>query len=331
MKLQSAKNKLQMAFSVDRDEEFAFELQRQELALLNDSHIARNIQEQGDDSIMIVDDDENEANDDTETATDEVVGNAEETANDEELARQLQQQFNAELRQEHNRRRCRCNAAADPGSRRVASVANSESRHVANPGTRTRVHLHRNAARPRSVNDDDPFGALFGVMPNVHRVQRNVLVNPYGVFVNGVPVEHGVDMGDVGRMTRSVIVNGSGVFINGAQVDDTDDYEDLWDLAEWNGDVGNRGLNTDEINVLPTSKFTEKTQSASSLSDCGTASDETVNECRICLSQFESNDTLRTLPCLHRFHRDCIDNWIQRNAVCPVCRVKLRDQIGGEN
>jgi len=29
---------------VDRDEEFAFELQRQELALLNDSHIARNIQ-----------------------------------------------------------------------------------------------------------------------------------------------------------------------------------------------------------------------------------------------------------------------------------------------
>jgi len=89
----------------------------------------------------------------------------------------------------------------------------------------------------------------------------------------------------------------------------------LWDLAEWNGDVGRQGLNTDEINVLPTSKFMEKTQSSSSLSDRGTVSDDTVNECRICLSQFEPNETLRTLPCLHRFHRDCIDNWIQVSSL----------------
>jgi len=30
--------------SLERDEEFAFELQQQEWALLNDSHVARNIQ-----------------------------------------------------------------------------------------------------------------------------------------------------------------------------------------------------------------------------------------------------------------------------------------------
>jgi len=88
----------------------------------------------------------------------------------------------------------------------------------------------------------------------------------------------------------------------------------LWDLVESNGDVVNRGLNTHEISVLPTSKFIEKTPSVSSLSGT-TVSDDTVNECRICLSQFESNETLRTLPCLHRFHRDCIDNWIQ---VCSI-------------
>lgn len=97
----------------------------------------------------------------------------------------------------------------------------------------------------------------------------------------------------------------------------------LWDLVESNGDVVNRGLNTHEISVLPTSKFIEKTPSVSSLSGT-TVSDDTVNECRICLSQFESNETLRTLPCLHRFHRDCIDNWIQ---VCSIIHSVFCTQL----
>ena len=83
----------------------------------------------------------------------------------------------------------------------------------------------------------------------------------------------------------------------------------LWDLAERNGDVQHRGLNTDEINVLPTSKFAKKPSSTSSQSEQSTVSEDT--ECRVCLSQFEPNETLRTLPCLHRFHRNCIDKWIK--------------------
>ena len=82
----------------------------------------------------------------------------------------------------------------------------------------------------------------------------------------------------------------------------------LWDLAEENGDVRRRGLDSHEINVLPTSKFTENVPSSTSNSDKAVSEDA---ECRICLSQFQRNDTLRTLPCLHKFHRDCIDNWIQ--------------------
>ena len=92
-------------------------------------------------------------------------------------------------------------------------------------------------------------------------------------------------------------------------------FEALWDLAEQNGDVGRRGLDTDEINVLPTSKVAEKKTSASSQSKKTAASDDA--ECRICLSPFESNETLRTLPCLHQFHRACIDKWIK---VCKITR-----------
>ncbi|KAL1826488.1 hypothetical protein ACET3Z_004900 [Daucus carota] len=43
--------------------------------------------------------------------------------------------------------------------------------------------------------------------------------------------------------------------------------------------------------------------------------------CAICLSEYKPNDTLRTIPeCNHYFHSDCIDEWLQLNATCPVCR-----------
>jgi len=44
--------------------------------------------------------------------------------------------------------------------------------------------------------------------------------------------------------------------------------------------------------------------------------------CSICLSEYEPNEKLKILPhCLHRFHSDCIDQWLQSNGTCPICRV----------
>ncbi len=33
--------------------------------------------------------------------------------------------------------------------------------------------------------------------------------------------------------------------------------------------------------------------------------------CDICLNEYKSNDELRTIPCLHRFHSKCIDKWLK--------------------
>lgn len=41
--------------------------------------------------------------------------------------------------------------------------------------------------------------------------------------------------------------------------------------------------------------------------------------CAVCLSEFEVKDMLRQLPCGHNFHRPCIDKWLKRNKVCPLC------------
>lgn len=43
--------------------------------------------------------------------------------------------------------------------------------------------------------------------------------------------------------------------------------------------------------------------------------------CWICLSEYNSEETIRCIPeCKHCFHADCIDEWLRMNITCPVCR-----------
>merc|ERR1712007_194309 len=43
-------------------------------------------------------------------------------------------------------------------------------------------------------------------------------------------------------------------------------------------------------------------------------------QCTICLDAFKVGDEMRILPCLHRYHRHCIDQWLQMNSHCPICK-----------
>ncbi|CAN8326370.1 unnamed protein product [Cochlearia groenlandica] len=47
-------------------------------------------------------------------------------------------------------------------------------------------------------------------------------------------------------------------------------------------------------------------------------------ECSVCISKFESVETLRLLPkCRHAFHIGCIDQWLEQHATCPLCRDRV--------
>lgn len=54
---------------------------------------------------------------------------------------------------------------------------------------------------------------------------------------------------------------------------------------------------------------------------------EATDECVICmesLSTKNSNDkknTCELIPCLHTFHRQCIEYWYRQNKTCPTCRL----------
>ena len=42
------------------------------------------------------------------------------------------------------------------------------------------------------------------------------------------------------------------------------------------------------------------------------------NQCGVCLQGYRPFNCVRTLPCRHEFHRDCIDNWLSSHVTCPV-------------
>ncbi|XP_062089007.1 RING-H2 finger protein ATL64 [Humulus lupulus] len=79
--------------------------------------------------------------------------------------------------------------------------------------------------------------------------------------------------------------------------------------------VSSQGLDLSILKTLPTFVY-----SSSSSAHHGAA----VQECAVCLSEFEDNDRGRALPkCNHAFHVECIDLWFGSHSNCPLCRAPV--------
>ncbi|KAK4403295.1 E3 ubiquitin-protein ligase SDIR1 [Sesamum angolense] len=44
--------------------------------------------------------------------------------------------------------------------------------------------------------------------------------------------------------------------------------------------------------------------------------------CSVCLEQVSAGELIRSLPCLHQFHVNCIDPWLRQQGTCPVCKFR---------
>ena len=48
--------------------------------------------------------------------------------------------------------------------------------------------------------------------------------------------------------------------------------------------------------------------------------------CPICLNSYKNGDRVRILPCMHYYHRACIDNWFKESTKCPICQYDLNQE-----
>ncbi|AQL03770.1 putative RING-H2 finger protein ATL71 [Zea mays] len=52
-----------------------------------------------------------------------------------------------------------------------------------------------------------------------------------------------------------------------------------------------------------------------------TGSGDEAATCSVCLGAFQVGETVRLLPvCMHLYHVECIDPWLEAHATCPLCR-----------
>jgi hypothetical protein len=56
------------------------------------------------------------------------------------------------------------------------------------------------------------------------------------------------------------------------------------------------------------------------------------NKCTICMSEYELQEEVTTLPCcnshvVHFFHTPCIQEWLSRSQLCPMCKLNIQDSI----
>ncbi|KAG2730322.1 hypothetical protein I3843_01G280900 [Carya illinoinensis] len=118
------------------------------------------------------------------------------------------------------------------------------------------------------------------------------------------------------------------------------DYETLRALDADNAPAV-PSMTEEEINALPVHKYkvagpqnSLSMQQASSSGSAAEMKQDNPNKvvstkasedeltCSVCLEQVNVGELIRSLPCLHQFHANCIDPWLGQQGTCPVCKFR---------
>ncbi|KAK2979186.1 hypothetical protein RJ640_027023 [Escallonia rubra] len=53
---------------------------------------------------------------------------------------------------------------------------------------------------------------------------------------------------------------------------------------------------------------------------------DSIEQCHICLAEYQEGEKIRVLPCHHEYHMSCVDKWLKEiHGVCPLCRGDVRE------
>jgi hypothetical protein len=49
--------------------------------------------------------------------------------------------------------------------------------------------------------------------------------------------------------------------------------------------------------------------------------------CAICLCEYGEAESIKTLPCAHHFHSECVNRWLVQARYCPLCHQNLESAV----
>eukprot|EP01018_Ginkgo_biloba_P031520 Gb_05552 [translate_table: standard] len=237
---------------------------------------------------------------------------------DEMLARQLQEEFQSEIGGVEGLQQDDINLAwafqrDENGRTAAASTATSTHPGLSLPmsfvtgGNRRREPAR--SMRNLSTRSSNRLGSAVApsvrrrapVLGRMGRFRRNIdevpLVRPFDgrfQFPSYMNLDMRVDL--LEAMERAV--EGHSTHGHLAQVE-----------RDFNDNDHHRGASLQQINRLPVS-----TVQPTSISE---------EVCSVCLETPVAGEVIRHLLCMHRFHKECIDPWLSRQASCPVCKSSI--------
>ncbi|XP_008807959.2 uncharacterized protein LOC103720151 [Phoenix dactylifera] len=224
---------------------------------------------------------------------------ARQVESDELLARQLQEQFYNESLGFENTEEIDASIALSLLQEENAPRASTARRNQYNPRNtqtaRIRGRLPSRNSSSRSTNRarDTTSTRMTQLMRNIgwHMMDMDMRLN----FFEELEAAFGNGVGSVDTAISSILQ---------VQRDfNENDYEML--LALDNNNHQHSGASDNQINNLPQTVI---------------QTDNVEEPCAVCLEKPSVGDTIRHLPCFHKFHKECIDPWLRRKTSCPVCK-----------
>lgn len=87
-----------------------------------------------------------------------------------------------------------------------------------------------------------------------------------------------------------------------------------------------QGLSEAQLRRLPTVECGKEEEKRTP--SCGGGE----GECVVCLELIRIGDRCRLIPaCSHAFHIQCVDEWLTKRSVCPICRSNAACESGEKN